>query len=198
MADNIATAYVQIEPTFEGVGKKLKGELTPDASAAGKEAGGSFGSGFASVMGNAVKVGATALVGAVSVGSAAVTKLTSDAAANFGEYEQLVGGLETMFEDLSWDVEQNANQAFQTAGLSANEYMETVMGFSAALTSSLQASEGNIARSADLSDQIVRDMSDNANKMGSSMESIQNAYSGFAKQNYTMLDNLNTMGALVA
>lgn len=95
-----------------------------------------------------------------------------------------------MFEDLSWDVEEYAKKAYKTAGLSANAYMETVMGFSASLNQSLLASEGNIARAADLSNQIIIDMSDNANKMGTGMESIQNAYQGFAKQNYTMLDNL--------
>ena len=108
----------------------------------------------------------------------------------FADTEQLVGGIETMFEDLSVDVEEYAKQAYKTAGLSANAYMETVMGFSASLNQSLIASEGNIARAADLSNQIIIDMSDNANKMGTSMESIQNAYQGFAKQNYTMLDNL--------
>lgn len=95
-----------------------------------------------------------------------------------------------MFEDLSWDVEEYAKQAYKTAGLSANAYMETVMGFSASLNQSLTASEGNIARAADLSNQIIIDMSDNANKMGTDISLIQNAYQGFAKQNYTMLDNL--------
>ena len=87
---------------------------------------------------------------------------------------------------MSWDVGQNAAKAFQTAGLSANEYMSTAMSFAASLNQSLLATEGNIARSADLTDKAILDMADNANKMGTSMESIQNAYAGFAKQNYTI------------
>lgn len=185
----VATAYVRIEPTFKGVQAKIEQEM----GGAGESGGKSFGSGFAKVLGGAGQViaGAAKLTaGAVAAGSTAVAGLVKSATESYGEYEQLVGGLETMFEDLSWDVEENAKRAYATAGVSANDYMETVMGFSAALTSSLMAGEGNISRAADLSDQIVSDMSDNANKMGSSMESIQNAYAGFAKQNYTMLDNL--------
>ena len=135
---------------------------------------------------------AAAKVGAAAVGAAAtaIGALTTAAVNNYAEYEQLVGGIETLFEDLSWDVGQNAAKAFQTAGLSANEYMSTAMSFAASLNQSLRATEGNIARSADLTDKAILDMADNANKMGTSMESIQYAYAGFAKQNYTMLDNL--------
>lgn len=178
----IGSAYLQIMPSMEGVNKEIEQAMGD----AGEKGSSSFGSAFASGLGAVTKVTAAA-VGAAAAG---VSALTKEAVSGYADYEQLVGGLETMFEDLSWDVEQNANKAFQTAGLSANEYMETVMGFSAALTSSLQNTEGNISRAADLSDQIIIDMADNANKMGSSMESIQNAYAGFAKQNYTMLDNL--------
>ena len=145
-----------------------------------------FGDKLKSGLATAAKVGGAAIAAA----STAVVKLGKDAVAGYAEYEQLQGGLVTLFEDLAWDVEENANRAFQTAGLSANEYMATVMGFSASLNQSLIANEGNIARAADLSDQIITDMADNANKMGTNMESIQNAYAGFAKQNYTMLDNL--------
>lgn len=147
---------------------------------------GGFGNKLKSGLATAAKIGGAA-IGAAAVGVSALVKNSVDA---YAKYEQLVGGLETMFEDLSYDVELNAQKAFKTAGLSANEYMETVMGFSASLNQSLIANEGNIARAADLSDQIVTDMADNANKMGTSMEAIQNAYAGFAKQNYTMLDNL--------
>ena len=178
----IGSAYLQIMPSMEGVNKEIEQAMGD----AGEKGSSSFGSAFASGLGAVTKVTAAA-VGAAAAG---VSALTKEAVSGYADYEQLVGGLETMFEDLSWDVEQNANKAFQTAGLSANEYMETVMGFSAALTSSLQNTEGNTSRAADLSDQIIIDMADNANKMGSSMESIQNAYAGFAKQNYTMLDNL--------
>ena len=182
----LAKAYVQIIPSAEGIKGRLTEALGGEAESAGESAGSSFGSGFGKTVGTIAKVGVAALGAAAT----AVGALGKQAVEGFAEFEQLQGGLETMFEDLSWDVGQNASKAFQTAGLSANEYMETVMGFSASLNASLVANEGNIARAADLSDQIIIDMADNANKMGSSMESIQNAYSGFAKQNYTMLDNL--------
>lgn len=106
---------------------------------------------------------------------------------NYAEYEQLVGGVETLFKDSAKQVQKYANRAFKTAGLSANDYMETVTSFSASL---LQGLNGDTAKAAKIADRAITDMSDNANKMGTSMESIQNAYQGFAKQNYTMLDNL--------
>ncbi len=124
---------------------------------------------------------------ALAAAEAAVGTLAKSAVASYGDYEQLVGGVETLFKDSAGQVQQYADNAYQTAGLSANEYMETVTGFSASL---LQSLDGDTARAADLADLAIRDMSDNANKMGSDMESIQNAYQGFAKQNYTMLDNL--------
>lgn len=106
---------------------------------------------------------------------------------SYAEYEQLIGGVETLFEDSSSIVSDYANNAYKTAGLSANEYMETVTSFSAGL---LQSLNGDTAKSAEIADMAITDMSDNANKMGTSMETIQTAYQGFAKQNYTMLDNL--------
>ena len=106
---------------------------------------------------------------------------------SYADYEQLKGGVETLFGDDAKTVEEYANKAFETAGLSANEYMETVTSFSASL---LQGLNGDTAKSAQIADMAITDMADNANKMGTSMESIQNAYQGFAKQNYTMLDNL--------
>ena len=133
----------------------------------------------ANIAGQAIVAGVKAVAGAVkNIGQAAIQ--------SYAEYEQLVGGVETLFEDLSWDVGQNAAKAFQTAGLSANEYMSTAMSFAASLNQSLLETDGNIARSADLTDQAIIDMADNANKMGTSMEMIQNAYQGFAKQNYTI------------
>lgn len=182
----LAKAYVQIIPSAEGIKGNLSRIMDGEAESAGKSAGGKFGSTFGSVA----KVGLAAAGAGLAAGAAAATAMAKSAVQGYAEYEQLQGGLETMFEDLAWDVEENANRAFQTAGLSANEYMETVMGFSASLNQSLIANEGDISRAADLSDQIITDMADNANKMGTSMESIQNAYAGFAKQNYTMLDNL--------
>ena len=103
------------------------------------------------------------------------------------DYEQLVGGVETLFGDAAVQVQKFAEQAYKTAGISANEYMETVTSFSASL---LQSLSGDTDKAADYADMAIKDMADNANKMGSTMESIQNAYQGFAKQNYTMLDNL--------
>ncbi len=186
MGTELATAYVQIIPTAEGIRGKLSEMLGGEADAAGRSAGGRFGS----VFGSVAKAGLAAAGAGLTAASSAAVQMAKDAVAGFAEYEQLHGGLETMFEDLAWAVEENASRAFETAGLSANDYMTTVMGFSASLNQSLMNTEGNIARAADLSDQIITDMADNANKMGTSMESIQNAYAGFAKQNYTMLDNL--------
>lgn len=103
------------------------------------------------------------------------------------DLEQSIGGVETLFKDSAGIVKANADAAFQTAGLSANNYMETVTAFSASLLSSLS---GDTQKAAQVADMAVVDMSDNANKMGTNMEDIQNAYQGFAKQNYTMLDNL--------
>ena len=151
-----------------------------------EKSGSSLATSLKSGLATAAKVGAAA----VGAAATAIGALTTAAVNNYAEYEQLVGGIETLFEDLSWDVGQNAAKAFQTAGLSANEYMSTAMSFAASLNQSLRATEGNIARSADLTDKAILDMADNANKMGTSMESIQYAYAGFAKQNYTMLDNL--------
>ena len=113
--------------------------------------------------------------------------LTKSAIEEYGEYEQLVGGVETLFKSSAGIVQQYAADAFQTAGLSANDYMNTVTSFSASL---LQSLDGDTAAAAEKANLAITDMSDNANKMGTDMASIQNAYQGFAKQNYTMLDNL--------
>ena len=134
-------------------------------------------------LATAAKVGGAAIVAA---GAAAVA-ITKQAVENYGEYEQLVGGVETLFKSSADTVMQYAANAYQTAGMSANEYMTTVTAFSASLLQSMGNDTDAAAEKANLA---ITDMSDNANKMGSSMESIQNAYSGFAKQNYTMLDNL--------
>ena len=143
--------------------------------------------GFGSKLGTAAKVGIAA-VGAASVAAGkAVYDITKQSVESFAEYEQLVGGVETLFTDSADQVMNYANEAYKTAGLSANEYMKTVTGFSASL---LQSLGGDTAKAAEVADQAIVDMADNANKMGTSMESIQNAYQGFAKQNYTMLDNL--------
>ena len=138
-----------------------------------------FGEKLKSGLGGAVKAVGTA-VGAAATGVAA---LATSAVKNYANYEQLVGGVETLFKSSAGAVQQYAAEAYKTAGLSANEYMETVTGFSASL---LQSLGGDTEKAAKYADMAIRDMSDNANKMGTSMELIQNAYQGFAKQNYTI------------
>lgn len=138
---------------------------------------------FKNGLATAAKVGAAA-VGAAAAGIAVLTK---NALNNYAEYEQLVGGVDTLFKDSSAKVQEYAANAYKTAGLSANEYMDTVTSFSASL---LQSLGGDTEAAADMANVAITDMSDNANKMGTDMASIQNAYQGFAKQNYTMLDNL--------
>lgn len=130
---------------------------------------------------------AKAFTGMATVASGAVAFLAKTAIEDYAQYEQLVGGVETLFKDSSSKVIEYANNAFKTAGLSANDYMETVTSFSASL---LQSLGGDTEKASEVADLAITDMSDNANKMGTSMEMIQNAYQGFAKQNYTMLDNL--------
>ena len=144
-------------------------------------------SSLSSKLGNGLKTAAkigTAAVGAAATGIAALTK---SAVENYAEYEQLVGGVETLFKQSADTVKGYAENAYKTAGMSANEYMDTVTSFSASL---LQSLDGDTAAAAEKANLAITDMSDNANKMGTSMESIQNAYQGFAKQNYTLLDNL--------
>lgn len=160
-------------------------DMTEEVEESGKAAedSGKRFEGFGEVM---KKVGAA--VGAVVVAAgAAAAKLTKEVVSAFADYEQLAGGVETLFKDSSDTVMQYAEQAYKTAGLSANEYMETVTSFSASLIQSLG---GDTKKAADYSDMAIRDMSDNANKMGSDMETLQQAYAGFAKGQYTLLDNL--------
>lgn len=126
-------------------------------------------------------------VAGVAAGATAIGALGTKAVAAYADYEQLVGGVETLFKDSQDQVMDYANNAYKTAGLSANEYMETVTSFSASL---LQSLGGDTSAAADKANLAITDMSDNANKMGTDMTSIQNAYQGFAKSNYTMLDNL--------
>lgn len=142
---------------------------------------------FGSALKSGLAVAAKAAAAATAAAAGAVIALTKSAVENYGEYEQLVGGVETLFKDSAGTVEEYAKNAYQTAGLSANQYMETVTSFSASLLQSMGNDTEAAAKKADLA---ITDMSDNANKMGTDMQSIQNAYQGFAKQNYTMLDNL--------
>ena len=145
----------------------------------GERQASTFGEKLKSGLGGAAKAIGTA-IGAAASGVSALATL---AIKNYANYEQLVGGVETLFKSSAGAVQQYAAEAYKTAGLSANEYMETVTGFSASL---LQSLGGDTEKAAKYADTAIRDMSDNANKMGTSMELIQNAYQGFAKQNYTI------------
>ena len=127
----------------------------------------------------AAKIG-TAAVGAAAAG---ITALTTEAVKNYAEYEQLVGGVDTLFKKSSKKVQKYAADAYKSSGMSANEYMSTVTSFSASL---LQSLGGDTDKAAEYANQALTDMSDNANKMGTDMSLIQNAYQGFAKQNYTI------------
>ena len=158
----------QASSQVETIGSKLKGGLV-----------------------TAAKVGAAA----VAAAGASVVAIGKQAIEQYSEYEQLVGGVETLFKQSADTVMGYAENAYKTAGLSANEYMNTVTSFSASL---LQSLGGDTAEAADKANLAITDMSDNANKMGTSMEMIQNAYQGFSKQNYAMLDNLNIFGGAAA
>lgn len=138
-------------------------------------------------LGSVLK-GVGAAMGAVALAAgAAAVKLGKEVISAYADFEQLVGGVDTLFGDASQTVQNYAANAFKTAGMSANEYMETVTGFSASLIQSLG---GDTAKAAEVADMAITDMADNANKMGTDLSAIQTAYQGFAKQNYTMLDNL--------
>ncbi len=162
----------ELETGVEGVGDAIDG--------AGQKT---------SIFGDVLKANllGNAIVSGVKAVASGIKSLISGAIEGYGEYEQLVGGVETLFGSSADTVIKNAENAYKTAGLSANAYMETVTSFSASL---LQSMGNDTEAAAKKADQALTDMSDNANKMGTDMQSIQNAYQGFAKQNYTMLDNL--------
>lgn len=141
----------------------------------------------ANVLGNVITGGLKKLASAVKEVGSTILNVGKEALNSYADYEQLVGGVETLFKDNAETVENYANNAYKTAGLSANDYMNTVTSFSASL---LQSLNNDTAKTAQVADMAITDMSDNANKMGTDMSMIQNAYQGFAKQNYTMLDNL--------
>lgn len=171
---NLLDLFVKIGVDNSDVDKGFSETSSKAESLAGKLKGG---------LATAAKVGAAALA-AAATGVAALTKASID---QYAEYEQLVGGVDTLFKTASDKVQEYAANAYKTAGMSANEYMDTVTSFSASL---LQSLGGDTEKAAQKADQAITDMADNANKMGTGMEMIQNAYQGFAKQNYTMLDNL--------
>ena len=144
-----------------------------------EKSGSSLATSLKSGLATAAKVGAAA----VGAAATAIGALTTAAVNNYAEYEQLVGGVETLFKNSADTVMGYAENAYKTAGLSANEYMETVTSFSASL---LQSLDGDTKAAASAADMAITDMADNANKLGTSMESIQNAYQGFSKQNFTI------------
>ncbi len=170
----LAKAYVQIIPSADGVKGKIQEALGGEAESAGKSAGASVGSNLIGTLKKALVV--------AGIGTAIKESIEAGA-----ELQQSIGGIETLFKENADTVKQYAADAYKTAGLSANDYMQSVTGFSASL---LQGLGGDTAKAAEVANMALVDMSDNANKMGSDMGSIQNAYQGFAKQNYTMLDNL--------
>jgi len=157
-----------------------------DTGDKGKEAESKLGNAFGSIGKGAIAVGKTIVAG-LAAGGAAVGALVTTAIQSYAEYEQLVGGVDTLFKESSAKVQEYAANAYKTAGMSANEYMDTVTGFSASLLAGL---DGDTAKAAEIANRAITDMSDNANKMGTDITLIQNAYQGFAKQNYDMLDNL--------
>ena len=142
---------------------------------------------LSSKIGSIAKTSATAVAGMVAAATTAVATLAGLSVKQYAEYEQLTGGVETLFKNSSDKVMEYANNAYKAAGMSANEYMNTITGFAASL---LQGLGGDTEKAAKIGNMAVEDMADNANKMGTSIELIQNAYQGFSKQNYTMLDNL--------
>ncbi len=170
MATELGKAYVQIVPSAKGIGKAISNEIVPESTKAGKSAGMSI---------------AGMIKGAII--TAGIGKVLVSTIQQGGKLEQSLGGIETLFKDHASEVKSYASEAYKTTGLSANEYMENVTGFSASL---LQSLGGDTKKAAEVAQTAMVDMADNSNKMGTAMESIQFAYQGFAKQNYTMLDNL--------
>lgn len=170
MATELAKAYVQIIPSAQGISGKIQQAIDPEAEPAGASFGGK-------------------LVGKLKgiIATAAIGKALGSEISEGANLEQSLGGIETLFKDSADKVKANAAEAYRTAGMSANDYMELTTSFSASLLSSLS---NDTSKAADVADMAMTDMSDNANKMGTNMEDIKNAYQGFAKQNYTMLDNL--------
>ena len=174
MATELGQAYIQIMPSMRGISGKIRKELDGEMGSAGSSAGKSLGTSIA-------------LAAGAAIAAAGIGKVISNSITEGAKLQQSLGGIETLFKGSANKVKAYANEAYKTAGLSANAYMETVTSFSASL---LQSLGGDTEKAADTANMALTDMSDNANKMGTSMDRIQDAYQGFAKQNYTMLDNL--------
>ena len=185
MAQSVGAVALDIVAGKNTLDSAVRGAMNDAQDTANKGASG-ISNALGKVGSVAKTVGKVTAVG-LGVASTAVVALGKSAIGAYANYEQLVGGVETLFKDSADTVIKNASRAYKTAGLSANEYMETVTSFSASL---LQSLGGDTVKASEMADMAITDMSDNANKMGTSMEMIQNAYNGFAKQNFTMLDNL--------
>ena len=163
------------------------GDSVRDAGNEAEKAGNGGFTVFKGILANLGTQVINSVINGLKALTSGIVNIGKQAIASYADYEQLIGGVETLFKDSAGTVEAYANNAYKTAGLSANQYMETVTSFSASLLSSLGQDTEKASKYAD---QAIIDMADNANKMGSDISSIQNAYQGFAKQNYTMLDNL--------
>lgn len=186
----LGKAYVQIVPSMQGLASELRrafGDSMPDGHRFGSSLGGKVVSGFGSTIKKGFALAAKAGIATISAASAGIGAIVKSSASAYADYEQNIGGVETLFKNNADTIVKYASEAYKTAGLSANDYMQNVTSFSASL---LQGLGGDTAQAAEIANEAMVDMSDNANKMGTDISSIQNAYQGFAKQNYTMLDNL--------
>ena len=180
MATELGKAYVQIVPSAKGIKGMIEEIMGKEAKEGGRKVGNSLGSSLMS------GVNSVAVAGGAAVGSA-IAGAIAGGVAEGAKLEQSLGGIETLFKENADTVIKNARRAYETAGVSANQYMEQATSFSATL---LQGLGGDTAKAAEYADKAIVDMSDNAGKLGTDIESIQQAYQGFAKSNYTMLDNL--------
>lgn len=197
MATSVGSAYVSLMPSMDGFVSKICNEFGSQGNAAGKAFGDSMtvgidggakkSSGILTGLGTVAKGVATAAVAGFTALTGAVTAIGGAALSAYADYEQLVGGVDTLFGSASQTLQGYAAEAYKTCGMSANQYMTQATSFAASLVSSCG---GDVAKAADYANMAMGDMSDNVNKMGSDMTDVQNAYQGFAKQNYTMLDNL--------
>lgn len=197
MATSVGSACITLMPSMDGFAGKICGEFGSTGSKAGKAFGSTMAegvdgwvkrsSGLLSGLGTVARgVGTVAAAGMTAL-TGAVTAIGGAALSAYADYEQLVGGVDTLFGSASGQLQAYAADAYKTCGMSANQYMTQATSFAASLVSSCG---GDVAKAADYANMAMGDMSDNVNKMGSNMVDVQNAYQGFAKQNYTMLDNL--------
>lgn len=186
--EKVSKAAKDTAESLEDVDKKADdaGDSVEDAGKAAKNADGGFST-WKATLANLASTAITNVISKCTQLAEKMADVTKSAVGHYAEYEQLVGGVETLFKDSSGKLIGYAEKAYKTAGMSSNQYMETATSFAASL---IQGLGSDTEKAVELTNLAITDMSDNANKMGTDMESIQNAYQGFAKQNYTMLDNL--------